>query len=142
MIGTRRSRHLTSLLARSAATVGLALAAGAACSRARPGADDRELIYRADAALTVRVVNHSQVDATIYLVHDGARDRLGTVTAASTSAFAVRARSLGTGDFILVADPIGGLRTSAIERLHVNQGTEFIWTIETDFSRGSVLVRG
>jgi hypothetical protein len=101
-----------------------------------------EPLNRADVVVTVRIVNHSQLDVTIYLVHDGARDRLGTVTAASTSAFAVRGRSLASGDFTLVADPVGARRTSTTERLNVLQGMEFIWTIEADFSRGSVLVRG
>jgi hypothetical protein len=123
--------------------LGLVLTVAGGCSRAaQVEGDDQELGYRSDAVLTVRIVNHSQLDATIYLVHDGARDRLGTVTAASASAFAVRGRSLASGDFTLLADPIGSMRTSTTERLHVNQGTEFIWTIEADFSRGSVLVRG
>jgi hypothetical protein len=123
--------------------IGLVLAGAAGCSRAARAEDeDRELVYRSDAVLTVRIINHSQLDATIYLQHDGARDRLGTVTAASASAFAVRARTLANGDFSLVADPVGATRTSTSERLHVNQGAEFIWTIEADFSRSSVLVRG
>jgi hypothetical protein len=131
-------RHVVALL-----TIGLVLAAGAGCSRAaQAGDEDRELVYRSDAVLTVRIVNRSQLDATIFLLHDGARDRLGTVTAASASDFAVRARALANGDFMLVADPVGATRTSTTERLHVNQGTEFIWTIEADFSRSSVLVRG
>jgi hypothetical protein len=117
-------------------------AASAGCHRAAPGAEDRELVYRADAVLTVRVVNHSQLDATIYLVHDGTRERLGTVTAASTSAFSVRGRSLANGDFVLVADPVGAIRASTTEPLHASQGTEFIWTLEADFSRNSVIVRG
>lgn len=121
----------------------LALAVAGGCSRApHAESEDRELVYRADVVLTIRVVNHSQLDATVYLVHDGTRDRLGTVIAASASAFPVRARTLANGDFTLVADPVGAMRTSTTERLHVNQGTEFIWTIEADFSRGSVLVRG
>jgi hypothetical protein len=131
-------RHLVALCA-----VGLMLATAAGCSRAaQAGDEDRELIYQSDAVLTVRVVNHSQLDAAIYLLHDGARERLGTVTAASASTFAVRARSLANGEFALMADPVGAMRTSTTERLHVNQGTEFIWTIEADFSRGGVLVRG
>ena len=121
----------------------LVLSVGAGCSRAaQAGGDEREVLYRSDAVLTVRVVNTSHLDGTIYLAHDGTRDRLGTVTAASTASFAVRARMLGSGDFALVADPIGATRTTSSERLHVNQGTDFTWTLEPDFSRSSVLVRG
>jgi hypothetical protein len=123
--------------------LGLALVVAGGCSRAtQTESDEVEPVNRADVVVTVRVVNHSQLDATIYPVHDGARDRLGTVTAASTSAFAVRGRSLASGDFTLVADPVGARRASSTERLNVLQGMEFIWTIEADFSRSSVLVRG
>jgi hypothetical protein len=124
--------------------VALVLAPAAGCRRAGQGPgpdDDRELVYRSDAVLAVRIVNNSQLDATIYLAHDGARDRLGTVTAASTAAFTVRGRSLGSGDFALVADPVGATRTFTTERLHASQGTEFIWTIEPDPNKSSVLVR-
>jgi hypothetical protein len=122
--------------------VGLVLALGTGCSRAaQVEGREPEPLDRADAVVTVRVVNHSQLDATIYLVHDGARDRLGAVTAASTAAFTVRGRSLATGDFTLVADPLGATRTSSSERLNVLQGTEFIWTLESDFAHNSVQVR-
>jgi hypothetical protein len=120
----------------------LLLAPAGGCSRAaQTEGEEPDPFDRANAVLTVRVVNHSQLDATIYLVHDGARDRLGSVTAATTSEFTVRGRSLATGDFTLMADPLGGTRTVTTERLNALQGTEFIWTIESEFSRSSVMVR-
>lgn len=122
-------------------SLGLGLVAGG-CSRATGGgSEDRTTVYQTDATVTVRIVNRSQLDAAIYLLHDGARDRLGTVTAASTASFTVRARTLGSGDFALFADPVGVLQGTSTERLHVGQGTEFVWTIEADFSRSEVLVR-
>ena len=117
------------------------LVLGSGCSRNRPDEGERELVYRAEATFTVRVVNHSQFDAIVYLVHDGGRDRLGTVTAASTSSFPVRARLLATGDFTLLADPVGSPRVVSTERLAIAQGSTFTWTLESDFSRGSVLVQ-
>jgi hypothetical protein len=111
------------------------------CSRAAQGEGERETVYRADRVLTVRVVNHSQLDATIYLVHDGTRDRLGTVTAASSAAFPVQARILGSGEFRLLADPLGSRNTTSTEGLSVAQGSVFTWTLESDFSRGSVFVQ-
>jgi nucleotide-binding universal stress UspA family protein len=50
-------------------------------------------------------------------------------------------RTLGSGEFALLADPVGMMRTATTERLHTGQGTEFTWTLETDFSRGSLIVR-
>lgn len=120
--------------------VAIGLLFGTACSRATQESE-RETVYQAESVLTVRVVNRSQLDATIYLLHDGTRDRLGTVTAASSSSFSVRARTLGSGEFALLADPVGMMRTATTERLHTGQGTEFTWTLETDFSRGSLIVR-
>lgn len=120
--------------------VAIGLLFGTACSRATHESE-RETVYQAESVLTVRVVNRSQLDATIYLLHDGTRDRLGTVTAASSSSFSVRARTLGSGEFALLADPVGMMRTATTERLHTGQGTEFTWTLETDFSRGSLIVR-
>lgn len=115
---------------------------GSACSRATKEAGDQEAIYRADATITVRIVNHSQLDAVLFLVHDGVRDRLGAVTAATTTSFAVRTRSLGAGgEFSLLADPVGSTRATSSETLNVAQGTIFTWTLETDFSRGSVMVQ-
>lgn len=118
----------------------LGLLFGTACGRTTQESE-RETVYQAESVLTVRVVNHSQLDATIYLLHDGARDRLGTVTGASSASFSVRARTLGSGEFALLADPVGMRLTATSETLRAAQGTEFTWTLESDFSRGSVIVR-
>ena len=123
------------------AVLTLALALDAGCTRPAQVEGERETLYQADPVLIVRVVNRSQLDATIYLVHDGTRDRLGTVTAASAASFEVRRRMFGTGAFVLLADPVGSLRVSSSESLHASQGTQFTWTLEADFSRGSVMVR-
>jgi hypothetical protein len=119
--------------------VGVALTVG--CSRATGAENEREMVYRAETALLIKVVNNSQLDATIYLVHDGARERLGAVTAASSASFTVQARTLATGEFRLVADPLGVRRTTSTEGLSASQGTTFIWTLEANLSRGSVLVQ-
>lgn len=118
----------------------LGLLFGAACSRATQEGE-RETVYQAEPVLTVHVVNRSQLDATIYLLHDGTRERLGTVTAASSASFSIRARVLGSGEFALLADPVGMMRTATTERLHTGQGSDFTWTLESDFSRGSLIVR-
>lgn len=113
-----------------------------ACARNPDPGDERAVIYRAESNLTIRVVNHSQLDANLYLVHDGARDRLGLVTAATTSTFTVRSRVLGaSGQFSLLADPIGQTRSTQTQSLNTSEGSTFTWTLETDFSRGAILVQ-
>ncbi|MEP6679591.1 MAG: hypothetical protein ABJB78_09850 [Betaproteobacteria bacterium] len=121
----------------------IALPFSSGCARhTSPGAEDREVVYRAESTIAVRIVNRSQVDAIVYVVHDGTRDRLGAVTAVSTANFTLRVRSLGGGgEFSLLADPIGSLRATSTETLRANQGSIFTWTLETDFNRGSVLVQ-
>jgi hypothetical protein len=117
-------------------------ALGSACSRATRGADEQETLYRADATITVRVVNRSQLDAVLYLVYNSVRYRLGAVTAATTASFPVRTRSLGAGgEFTLLADPVGSRRATSSETLNISQGTIFTWTLEADFSRGAVMVQ-
>lgn len=114
------------------------------CSACAPPAQldgERGAAAGAHASIIIRVVNHSQLDATIYIAHDGARDRLGTVTAAAAASFPVRTRMLSAGDFTLVADPLGSLTTASSERLIVSQGSLFIWTLESDFAHNSVQVQ-
>ena len=119
----------------------VALPLSGGCSRATAGQDERETIYQAESALTIRVVNNSRLDAAIYVVHDGARERVGTVTASSTSSFPLRGRSFATGDFTLVAEPVGLRRAVNSERLNTSQGTVFTWTLDTDLRRAAVSVQ-
>ena len=119
----------------------LVLILAPACVRSAAPEGEREIVYQAEATLTVRIVNRSQLDATIYLVHDGTRDRLGLATAATSSTFSVSVRTLGSGEFSLLADPIGGRRVASSEGLRSAQGSVFTWTLETDFNRGGVLVQ-
>ena len=118
-----------------------ALFAAAACSRAAQEADERETLYHTESTLTIRVVNHSRLDATIFLVHDGARERMGTVTAATTASFPLRARLLASGDFTLLAEPVGSRRSVSTERLSAAQGSIFTWTLDADLRRGAVFVQ-
>jgi hypothetical protein len=111
------------------------------CSRATQSQPERETIYQAESSLTIRVVNNSRLDAAIYLVHDGARERMGTVTASSSASFPMRARSFATGDFTLVAEPVGLRRAVSSERLNAAQGSVFTWTLDTDLRRGAMLVQ-
>jgi hypothetical protein len=114
-----------------------------ACARQAPATlgSEPEPAAQVDSIITIRVVNHSQLDAIVYLAHDGARDRLGAVTAATNTSFPVRTRILTSGDFALIVDPVGSLRTATSERLLLRLGSLFIWTLESDFAHNSVQVQ-
>lgn len=99
------------------------------------------MIYRAESFITVRVVNHSQLDVILFLVHDGVRDRLGAVTAATTLAFSVNTRTLGqAGEYWLLADPIGSKRTARTDLLRASDAGTVTWTLESNLDRGSVIL--
>ena len=92
--------------------------------------------------VTVNVVNHNSLDMTIYTVRQGFRDRLGSVTAATTGTFRVRLRQLGAGgDLQLFADPIGSTRGYTSEIVHLFVGQTVDWTLESDLARSFLSVR-
>ena len=115
----------------------LLLLVGPACfgrkPGARPAADFREV--------ALRVLNHANLDVVIYLVHDGVRTRIGTVTAASSAAFILPVTSLGQGREIrLFGDPIGGRDHAETEQIVVQPGQQIEWTLESELRRSSVAV--
>src|SRR5512140_2754215 len=72
-------------------------------SRARPG-DELNL----EAASTLNVVNHHWGDVDVYVVRDGQRQRVGTVTAAGEENFDLNpSLTKGSGSLQLQAHAVG-----------------------------------
>jgi len=89
--------------------------------------------------IALRVTNHNYLDVTVYVLHDGQRTRVGTVTGSSTEVFFFPIRLLGQGREIeLLGDPIGSPEVARTERLIVQPGQYIAWTLETDLQRSSV----
>ena len=89
----------------------------------------------------VVVVNHHWLDVTVYLVHDGQRTRIGTVTATSTEQFAVSTRLLGsTRQVALIGEAVGSTEVVRTELLSVQDGQYIEWTLENALRRSSVAV--
>lgn len=87
----------------------------------------------------LQVVNHHWLDVDVFIVHDGLRTRVGTVTATSNDNFILSARLLGTSRQIyLIADAIGSPDVVRTETLVVQPGQYIEWTLETSLSRSSV----
>src|SRR6266511_331181 len=83
--------------------------------------------------IALRVSNHNFLDVTIYVVHDGQRTRVGTVTGSSSQVFFLPFRLLGQGREIqLLGDPIGSTQLARTERLVVQPGQYIDWTLETE----------
>lgn len=95
------------------------------CIRRVPG----EIEERAGA--TVRVENRALTDMTIYIVNQGQRVRLGTVSALATTTFAIPARFVSGMPVRFLADPLGSSRTPVSEEISVSPGDEIVLMIPT-----------
>ncbi len=114
------------------------LLAASACWWHRKPADTAAL-GAPSGEIALRVTNHNYLDITVYVLHDGQRTRVGTVTGSSTQVFFFPIRLLGQGREIeLLGDPIGSPQVARTERLIVQPGQYIAWTLETDLQRSSV----
>jgi hypothetical protein len=95
-----------------------------------------------NGAITIRVVNHSWLDVTVYFLQSTQRQRLGTATATSTTEFHVPLRRFVSGaEYRLFGDPIGSRQTVRSEPLHAEDGDVVTWTLEDNLARSSIDVR-
>jgi hypothetical protein len=93
------------------------------------------------ARSTLHIENHHWLDVDIYVVHDGQRSRLGTVTAATSKDFIFPRSMLGQlGQIRLIADPVGGGGGISTDVIVVRPGTQVAWTLESSLSRSSLAV--
>lgn len=114
----------------------MAVALGA-CSRAKPG-DDLDL----NAGSTLNIVNHHWGDVIVYVVHDGQRQRVGTVTAAAEENFALGSSlTKGGGTLQLQAHAVGTNGGISSETINVRPGgMQITWTLESNLSRATLAV--
>ena len=92
-----------------------------------------------EGEIALQVTNHNFLDVTIYVLHNGQRTRVGTVTGSSSQVFYLPARLLGLGREIqLLGDPIGSTDFAVTETLIIQPGQYIEWTLETDLRRSSV----
>lgn len=92
--------------------------------------------------ISIRVVNRNRLDVMVYVMHDGARTRLGLATASSTTDFTLSMNVLGAGkEYRLLGDPIGVRMNVTTETLHAQPGDEVTWSLEDSFARSTVVFR-
>jgi len=92
--------------------------------------------------ISIRVVNRNRLDVMVYVVHDGARTRLGLATASATTDFSLSLNVLGAGkEYRLLGDPIGLRMNVTTETLHAQPGDEVTWSLEDSFARSTVVFR-
>ena len=121
---------------------GLLLGA-AACVRPKAGSDSPRPQPRFQDQTPLAVENRNFQDVVIWVIHDGTRSRVGSVTATATANFVLKsdilrqpgtlqfaAHAVGEGRRIFVSDPIG-----------VQPGQRVEWVLESGFERSSLTVR-
>ena len=120
------------------AFVGL-FAAGAltACGGLRRGSDPAGEVD----VVTVTVVNHHQLNVTLFNIAQGRRDRLGEVTAAASASFKLYLRGLPASEVQLLADPIGATQGVRSDLLRVAPGDTVRWVLESDLARSHIVIR-
>jgi hypothetical protein len=95
-----------------------------------------------DERATLSVTNNHWSDINVYLLRNGARFRLGMVTAATQRQFVLpRQATAGAADVRLLADPIGSRRTYTSPSVYVVPGQQVVWTIANQLSLSSLSIQ-
>ena len=109
----------------------------AACGhRHGPAADP---VSETEWSLTVK--NHHWLDVSIFVMYDGQRAHVGTVSATRTETYLLPSTMVSAGRTVrLEANPIGAARTLRTEALVVQGGQHVEWTLESGLERSSLAV--
>jgi hypothetical protein len=90
----------------------------------------------------VAVDNHNWSDVIVSVEHDGSRQRLGTVRAASAQVLRIPSMWVGPSHVLrLVARRIGSLSEFRSEGFTVQLDQTVDWTLESDLQRSSLGLR-
>ena len=91
--------------------------------------------------VTLEVQNHNWADMIIYVVHDGRRTRLNTVTATKNSSLTLPSKVIGqVGNLQLMARRVGAYDRYLSQTISIRTGSTIVLTLESDLSRSSVAV--
>jgi hypothetical protein len=94
-----------------------------------------------DTQLVLEIQNHNWADIIIYVVHDGRRSRLTSVTATKNSSLIIPPTMIGqVGNLQLVARRVGAYDRYVSQTISVRIGSTVVLTLESDLSRSSVAV--
>ena len=94
----------------------------------------------ADSASTLQIVNHHWGDVDIFIIRDGQRTRVGSVTAAAEENFELSASLMrGGGTLQLQAHAVGSNGGIISESISVRPGgMQITWTLESNLSRATL----
>jgi hypothetical protein len=122
-------------------TVAIALAAATFGCRGNQFPEDVVPVPASDPQLILEVQNHNWADIIIYVVHDGKRSRLASVTATRNSSLIIPPNMIGqVGNLQLVARRVGAYDRYVSQPISIRTGSTIVLTLESDLSRSSVAV--
>lgn len=105
------------------------------------GAEAMRAPAAANGEVLVRVRNHNWADMTVYVVRNGTRARLGTVTSMTESVFPVpRGFGMAHADVQLLADPIGSNHGYRTDLILVSPGQTIDLTLENNINLSNYAV--
>lgn len=114
----------------------LVVASFAGCSRNR-AADG----LSRDVDSTLHVENRHWGDVDVFVIVNGQRSRVGTVTATSDQDFVLRSGLLGRqGTLQLQAHGVGMSGTLTSETIAIRRGMQLNWSLEVNLTRASLSV--
>ncbi|HEY2025927.1 MAG TPA: hypothetical protein VGG78_02900 [Gemmatimonadaceae bacterium] len=119
----------------------VAVLLAAACARTigTSSADDGGAASSIPTHVALDVDNHNWSDVVISVEHDGKRDRLGTVKAASKQTLRIPTMWIGASRAIrLIAHRIGSVGEFRSDGFSVQNDQTIEWTLESDLQRSSV----
>ncbi|MEP7067135.1 MAG: hypothetical protein ABI889_13960 [Gemmatimonadota bacterium] len=115
----------------------LVLFVAAGCSRNKKPSDALD----SDTESTLHVNNQHFGDVDIYVVHDGSRTRVGSVTATSEQTFTLNARVIGrVGTMQLIAHGVGTNGSVGSEQFSIRPGMQIDWTLDSRLSRATLAI--
>jgi hypothetical protein len=115
----------------------LIMCVAASCSRNRRPSDALD----SDSESTLHIENQAYGDVDIYVIHDGSRSRIGTVTATSDQTFALNPRVIGTvGTMQLLAHGVGTAGSLSSEQFAIRPGMQISWTLDSRLARGTLAI--
>jgi hypothetical protein len=123
-------------------TAAIALAAAiAACRGSQFPEDVLPQVASETQSVILEVQNHNWADMIIYVVHDGRRTRLNTVTATKNSSLTIPPNMIGqVGNLQLIARRVGANDRYISPSISVRTGSTVVLTLESNLSRSSVAV--
>lgn len=90
---------------------------------------------------TLTVNNHHWLDVSVFVLHEGGRTRLGTVSATRNETYTLPSRMIdGSRTVRFEANPIGATRSVTTDAVAVRGGGHVELTLESGLERSSVAV--